>query len=163
MVLLLAAMPLALIAGRYALLFLALCGLLFTLYLLVLMIRIVLQGLFVIIGWFRGPRRGARVSSDQVLERNWSIGLLHLEEPDPASAEALLRACQERAVELAAGTDHAGGVLVCRDGAVTTAAARTAVAATAIAAFLTKGHHPAAVGRAIFVARTRPTHVDQRV
>lgn len=131
-VLLIAALPLALFAGRYAQLFLAIDGLLVALYALALVTPVCIHGLLWIVRWLRGPRRGGRASVDRVLDRNWSIGLLHVK--NPAAVETILRDCQERAVELAAGTDYAGGVLVCRDGAVTTAAARVAVAATTTAA-----------------------------
>lgn len=114
------------------LLFSLVAQLVILLYVGTMMFWVLIRAVFLTIRESRARRRGKQTSADRVFERNWSIGLLHIE--DPAAAEPLLRSCQERANELAAGTDYSGGVLVCREKAVTTAAGRAAVTAAAIVA-----------------------------
>lgn len=125
-ILLLAAIPFALFAGRYAELLASLAVLLMTLYLGCLQLPAVVRALYWFVQWLRGARRRSRATANRVLDRNWSVGLCHLD--DPAEADALLRECLRRATDLAAGTRQAGGMLVCQAAAVTTEPARVAVA-----------------------------------
>jgi TIR domain len=130
-VLLVMFLPIALFAGPYAFLMATLDGLAIMLYILAIYLAAGFRALRWFVRWLAGRESGRQAAVDRVLSRNWSVGLCHL--ADPATADAQLRECLLQATALAAGTRHAGAVLVCRNTAVTTEAGRAAVAAAAVA------------------------------
>jgi len=144
-VLVLAAMPLLLLAGQYARLSITVVGLSVIAYLLVLVCLATGRDMWSRLRALKGRSRVRRVAADPLLNHNWSIGLCHAD--DPAGVESLIRDAQDRTAFLADGTGYENGNLLCSDHCVTTTAALESLVAVTGSARLDDVNEPMTVVR----------------